>query len=43
MKSKPEWKGKNSFTMEGLEAFLEDMAKINAHFLGVSPEDLEAL
>lgn len=40
-KSRPEWKGRNIFTLEGLQSFLEDVAKINAYFLGVDPEDLQ--
>jgi len=40
-KSKPEWKGKKIFTTEGLRAFLDDMAKLDAYFLHISPEELE--
>jgi hypothetical protein len=42
-RSKPEWKGKNIFTIEGLRAFLEDMTKIGAFFLHLSPEELDIL
>ncbi len=42
-RSKPEWKGKNIFTTDGLEAFLVDMAKLDAYFLGLRPEELEIL
>jgi len=40
-KSRPEWKGKKIFTVEGLHGFLEDTTKIDAYFLRLSPEDLE--
>jgi hypothetical protein len=42
-KSRPEWKGKNIFTIEGLRAFLEDMAKIGGYFLRLSPEEWNIL
>jgi hypothetical protein len=42
-KSRPEWKGKKIFTIEGLQAFLEDMAKIDGYFLHLAPEELEIL
>ena len=40
-KSRPEWKGKNIFTLEGLQVFLEDMSKIDAYFLQLTPEELQ--
>ena len=39
-KSKPEWKGRKIFTLEGLQVFLEDMSKIDAYFLKLTPEEL---
>jgi hypothetical protein len=32
-RSKPEWKGKKIFSVEGLRSFLEDMRKIDSYFL----------
>ena len=40
-KSKPEWKGRKIFTLEGLQVFLEDMSKIDAYFLKLTPEELQ--
>lgn len=40
-KSKPEWKGKKIFALDGLRAFLEDMAKLNGYFLHLAPEELD--
>ncbi len=40
-RSKPVWKGKNIFTIEGLRIFMIDMGKIGAYFLDASPEELE--
>jgi hypothetical protein len=40
-RSKPEWKGKKIFTLDGLHAFLDDMAKLDAYFLRLSLEELE--
>ena len=37
-RSKPEWKGKNIFSREGLKAFLEDMDKMASHFWAVEPD-----
>ena len=34
-KSKPEWKGKKIFTVEGLHAFMDDMSKIGNYFLAI--------
>lgn len=31
-KSRPEWKGKNIFTVEGLRAFMDDMSKVGDYF-----------
>ncbi|HZP45091.1 MAG TPA: hypothetical protein VFB15_05525 [Candidatus Binataceae bacterium] len=42
-KSRPEWKGKKIFTLEGLQLFLDDMAKIAAYFVRLSPEELDVL
>jgi hypothetical protein len=39
-RSKPEWKGKNIFSKEGLRAFLEDMDKMASYFWGVEPDRL---
>jgi hypothetical protein len=40
-KSRPEWKGKNIFTLEGLRLFMADMDKIGDYFLDV-PQDAGA-
>jgi hypothetical protein len=40
-RSKPEWKGKKIFTLEGLQVFLADMSKLDAYFLHLAPEELE--
>ena len=40
-KSKPEWKGKKIFSLEGLRFFLDDMAKLDGYFLHLSPEERE--
>jgi hypothetical protein len=40
-RSKPEWKGKKIFTLDGLQTFMEDMMKLGAYFLHLSPEELE--
>jgi hypothetical protein len=40
-KSRPEWKGRKIFTLEGLQVFLDDMAKIDEFFLHLSPRDLD--
>jgi hypothetical protein len=40
-KSKPEWKGKKIFSLDGLRAFLDDMTKLDDYFLRLSPEEIE--
>ena len=40
-RSKPEWKGKKIFTIDGLRTFLEDMSKLDGYFLHLLPEELE--
>jgi hypothetical protein len=40
-KSKPQWKGKKIFSAEGLRLFLDDMTKLDAYFLKLSPQELE--
>ena len=42
-RSKPEWKGTKIFTLEGLQRFLEDMAKLDSYFSHLAPGDLEIL
>jgi hypothetical protein len=42
-KSKPAWKGKNIFTVEGLRLFNDDTSKISAFFLNLTPDQLEIL
>ena len=39
-RSKPEWKGKNIFSREGLRAFLEDMDKMASYFWSIEPDRL---
>ena len=39
-RSKPEWKGKNIFSKEGLKAFLEDMDKMASYFWSIEPDRL---
>jgi len=39
-RSKPEWKGQNIFSKEGLRAFLEDMDKMAGYFLNIEPDRL---
>jgi hypothetical protein len=39
-RSKPEWKGKNIFSKEGLRMFLEDMAKMASYFWNIEPDHL---
>jgi hypothetical protein len=40
-KSRLEWKGKKIFTFEGLQVFIEDMAKLGEYFLHLSSEELD--
>jgi hypothetical protein len=40
-KSKPQWKGKKIFTVEGLHAFMDDMTKITEYFLHLEPGELD--
>ena len=39
-RSKPEWKGKNIFSKEGLRTFLEDMDKMASYFWSIEPDRL---
>jgi hypothetical protein len=39
-RSKPEWKGKNIFSMEGLKVFLDDMDKMTSYFWSIEPDRL---
>jgi hypothetical protein len=39
-RSKPEWKGKNIFSKEGLRAFLGDMDKMAGYFWNTEPDRL---
>lgn len=39
-RSKPEWKGKNIFSRDGLTAFLEDMDKMASYFRTIKPDRL---
>ena len=39
-RSKPEWKGKNIFSKEGLKAFMEDMDKMASYFWTIEPDRL---
>ena len=39
-RSKPEWKGKNMFSKEGLRAFLADMDKMASYFWSIEPDRL---
>src|SRR5262245_3476092 len=39
-RSKPEWKGKNIFSVDGLQAFLDDMGKISSYFWTIEPDRL---
>jgi hypothetical protein len=34
-KSKPQWKGGNIFSLDGLKLFMEDMEEINRYFWGI--------
>jgi len=36
-KSRPVWKGKKIFTVDGLRAFMDDMGKIGDYFLAIPP------
>jgi transcriptional regulator with XRE-family HTH domain len=36
-KSRPEWKGKSIFAVDGLRAFIEDMSKADGYFFAVPP------
>ncbi len=33
-KSKPTWKGKNMFSLDGAKSFMDDMHRLSDHFLG---------
>jgi hypothetical protein len=36
-KSKPEWKGKGIFAVDGLRVFMDDMAMLHNYFLAIRP------